>query len=178
MPRTPVFADLFDAHFGWVWSTLRRFGVSEGDAPDVAQEVFVIVHSLLGDYDPARPMRPWLFGIAHRVAGRWRALARHRRELPMDRPFDAPDPSAAADEALEACEARDLVLRALDTIEPPRRAVLMMNLLEEQPMPEVAQALGIPVNTAYSRLRLAREDFAKAVHRLQLTSFHCVPSLR
>lgn len=167
MPRAPELSVVFDAHFGWVWNTLRRLGVSEGDAPDLAQEVFVIVHSLLGDYDPERPIRPWLFGIAYRVACRWRALARHRRELPIDAPFDAPDPRPSADEALEQHEARALVLRALDTIDLPRRAVLVMNVLDEQPMPEVAEALGIPVNTAYSRLRLARADFAKAVHRLR-----------
>lgn len=163
----PVFAEIFDAHFGYVWNTLRRLGVSEADARDQAQEVFVVVHSLLGDYDPARPIRPWLFGISYRVACRWRALARHRRELAMDTPPDAVDPAPAADEALAAHEARDLVLRALDTIDLDRRAVLVMNLLDEQPMPEVAEALGIPVNTAYSRLRLAREDFEKAVKRLR-----------
>ena len=135
--------------------------MSEADAQDQAQEVFVVVSSLLGDYDPLRPIRPWLFGIAYRVACRWRALARHRRELAMDAPPDAPDPRPAADEELAAHEARDLVLRALETIDLDRRAVLVMNLLDEQPMPEVAEALGIPLNTAYSRLRLAREDFRR-----------------
>ena len=85
----------------------------------------------------------------------------------MDAPPDAADPRPTADEELAAHEARDLVLRALDTIDLDRRAVLVMNLLDEQPMPEVAEALGIPVNTAYSRLRLAREDFEKAVKRLR-----------
>ncbi len=167
MVAPPAFAEVFDAHFGYVWNTLRRLGVGEADAQDQAQEVFVVVSSLLGDYDPSRPIRPWLFGIAYRVACRWRALARHRRELAMDSPPDAPDPRPAADEELAAHQARDLVLRALDTIDLDRRAVLVMNLLDEQPMPEVAEALGIPVNTAYSRLRLAREDFQKAVKRLR-----------
>jgi len=163
----PAFEEVFDAHFGYVWNTLRRLGVGEADAQDQAQEVFVVVSSLLGDYDPARPLRPWLFGIAYRIACRFRALARHRRELAMDAPPDAADPRPAADEELAAHEARDLVLRALDTLDLDRRAVLVMNLLDEQPIPEVAGALGISVNTAYSRLRLAREDFEKAVKRLR-----------
>ena len=167
--RGPAFAEVFDAQFGYVWNTLRRLGVKEADAQDQAQEVFVVVHSLLGDYDPARPLRPWLFGIAYRIACRWRSLARHRRELAMDAPPDAPDSRPPADEALASYQARDVVLRALDTIELDRRAVLVMNLLDERPMPEVAEALGIPVNTAYSRLRLARADFKKAVMRLRGT---------
>ena len=163
----PSFAEIFDAHFGYVWNTLRRLGVRESEAQDQTQEVFVVVSSLLGDYDPARPIRPWLFGIAYRVAARWRALARHRREVAMDAPPDPADPRPAADDALAAHEARELVLRALDTMDLERRAVFVMNLLDEQPMPAVAEALGIPLNTAYSRLRLAREDFETAVKRLR-----------
>ena len=77
----PRFVNVFDSHFGLVSKTLERFGVSEADTPDVTQEVFVVVHAHLASYDATRPLRPWLFGIAYRIASRWRALARHRREL-------------------------------------------------------------------------------------------------
>jgi len=163
----PRFVDVFDSHFAWVWSTLQRFGVSEAEAPDIAQEVFVVVHAQLANYDATRPMRPWLFGIAYRIATRWRALARHRRELSTEDLGEIPDGRPAADEALERDEVRALVRRALATLSPTRRAVLTMNVLDEQAMPDVAEQLGIPVNTAYSRLRRAREDLAKAVYRLQ-----------
>jgi RNA polymerase sigma-70 factor (ECF subfamily) len=166
--ETPSFDAVFQSELGYVWSTLRRLGVREADAQDQAQEVFVVVHQILGDYDPSRPLRPWLFGIAYRVACRYRALARHRREVGA--PDDAPepvDPGPGADAALEASQARDLVLRALDGIELGRRAVFVMNVIDERPMPEVAEALQIPLNTAYSRLRLAREDFEQAVKRLR-----------
>jgi RNA polymerase sigma-70 factor (ECF subfamily) len=166
-PLRPTFEAVFQAELPYVWNTLRRLGVRDADAQDQAQEVFVVVHQLLSDYDPARPMRPWLFGIAYRVACRYRALARHRRELGDDAAPEPADPAPGADEAIAAAEARDLVIRALDAIDLGRRAVFVMNVIDERPMPEVAETLGIPLNTAYSRLRLAREEFERAVKRLR-----------
>jgi RNA polymerase sigma-70 factor (ECF subfamily) len=64
-------------------------------------------------------------------------------------------------------EDRKLVLAALDAIEMDRRAVFVLYEIDEVPMEEVARSLGIPVNTGYSRLRLARAEFAAAVKRLR-----------
>jgi RNA polymerase sigma-70 factor (ECF subfamily) len=61
-----------------------------------------------------------------------------------------------------------LARSALETLELGRRAVFILHALDECPMPEVARALGLPLNTAYSRLRLARADLALAVRRLRL----------
>jgi RNA polymerase sigma-70 factor (ECF subfamily) len=164
--EAPSFRNLFDTEFSYVWNTLRRLGVHESDVLDQAQEVFLIVHSLLPDYDASRPVRPWLFAIAYRIACRYRSLARHKREVHGDTPYEPIDPAIAADEKLEMDEARALMLQAIQGIDLPRRAVFILSELEEQPMADIAAALQIPVNTAYSRLRLAREDFEKAASRL------------
>src|SRR6266436_7218306 len=164
--EVPSFRHLFDTEFSYVWNTLRRLGVHEPDVLDQAQEVFLIVHSLLPDYDASRPVRPWLFAIAYRIACRYRALARHRREVRGDAPDEPIDPAPAADKKMEVDEARELILEAIQGIDLPRRAVFILSELEEQPMADIAAALQIPVNTAYSRLRLAREDFEKAANRL------------
>ena len=87
----------------------------------------------------------------------------------MVRPDDIPeeiDPAPLGDEKIEAEEARALMLEAIQAIDLPRRGVFILAELEEQPMPEIAAALQIPLNTAYSRLRLAREEFEKAATRL------------
>jgi RNA polymerase sigma-70 factor (ECF subfamily) len=149
-----------------VWNTLRRLGVREADVLDQTQEVFLIVHSLLPDYDASRPVRPWLFAIAYRIACRYRALARHRLEIPEEPEHEQMDPRPSADQELESGQARELMLEAIQAIELSRRAVFIMSEIEEQPMAEIAAALQIPVNTAYSRLRLARDDFEKAAARL------------
>lgn len=154
---------------GYVTSTLRRLGVREAEVLDQAQEVFLVVHARLADYDPTRPLKPWLFGIAYHHACRFRALARHRRELLDDGAGAdvAADPGAGPDAALEASRRRALVLEALEGVEMSRRAVFLLMDLDGERAPEVSLALGLPLNTVYSRLRLARADFAAAVKRIE-----------
>jgi RNA polymerase sigma-70 factor (ECF subfamily) len=171
-PEVPSFRAVFDAEFSYVWNALRRLGVREADLLDQCQEVFLVVHNLLADYDPTRPIRPWLFAIAYRVASRYRSLARHKREVLGDEPREPVDAAPRPDEKLEGAEARALMLEAIDGIELGRRAVFILSEIEERPMPEIAEALQIPVNTAYSRLRLAREDFAAAVQRIRARTAH------
>jgi RNA polymerase sigma-70 factor (ECF subfamily) len=83
----------------------------------------------------------------------------------MDLVNDRPD--LAADAALVDAANRTLVSQALDAIDLDRRAIVVLHDIDEVPVTEIATALGIPVNTAYSRLRLGREDFAGAVKRLR-----------
>jgi RNA polymerase sigma-70 factor, ECF subfamily len=162
------FRAVYHAQLTHVWHTLRRFGVHERDLEDVCHDVFVAFYRCRAEYDPSRPLRPWLSGIAFRVASDYRRRAQHRREQPTAED-DAPLPLSKeppADEKLATRERQGLVLAALQLLDEPRRAVLIMHDLDEQAMPEIAAALGIPLNTAYSRLRLARVDFAAACKRL------------
>lgn len=163
-PRAPSFREVFDGEVRFVYNSLRRLGIRPADLPDVTQEVFATVAGLLPDYDPARPLRPWLFGIAYRVGLRYAGVSHRKREVPSEIP-DAPDSSPGADVALERREARDVARAALETIEPNKRAVLILSHMEGLSAPEIAEALQIPVNTAYSRLNRARQEFAEAVRR-------------
>jgi RNA polymerase sigma-70 factor (ECF subfamily) len=173
-PRAPVqeertppdFPALFAAHFDYVWYALRRLGVREADLEDVTHDVFVAVFRKLDQYDAERPLRPWLFGFAFRYASDYRDLARHRFEVTADAPERQDERPDALEHALKN-EALAIAQRALDTLELDRRAVFILHELDECPMPEVSRALGIPLNTAYSRLRLARADLARAVRRLR-----------
>ena len=72
------FRTIFEQELSYVWHTLRRLGVRGDDVRDQAQEVFMIVHRLLPEFDRTRPLRPWLFGIAFRVASAYRDKARYR----------------------------------------------------------------------------------------------------
>lgn len=160
IPPDGEFRRLFDAEFGWVCRTLRRLGVSVGDLEDVAQELFVTVHRNFADYDPQRPLKPWLFSFALRFASNYRRLARTRGHDGDEKLARLPsgDPNA---------EARDLVLRALATLEFAPRSLVVMHDLEGFDAPEIASQLGIPLNTVYSRLRVARAAFRDAIQRLQ-----------
>lgn len=127
---------------------------------DVAQELFITVYHRRKAYDPSRPLRPWLLSFALRFAANYRRLARHRDTDSRGTLAVKPSSSDAA------TEARDLVLRALETLDFDRRVALVMHDLEGCGASEIAAAVGVPVNTVYSRLRLARASFRSAVDKL------------
>jgi RNA polymerase sigma-70 factor (ECF subfamily) len=158
----PDFRAAYQANFSYVYNSLRRLGVRDADLEDLAHDVFVAFYRGLSAYDPARPLRPWLFGIAFRIASDYRRRAAHRLEISKET-HDLPDSTPSADAHVAASEARRAVLAALSTLDLDRRAVFVLHDLDGQPMPEIARALAVPLNTAYSRLRLAREQFAAAV---------------
>ena len=162
--EAPNFRDVFDREAGYVWNTLRRLGVRHDDLKDQSQEVFLTVHHLLPDFDIGRPMRPWLFAIAYRIAARYRVRSARQ---PSAASTDQVDLGRRPDEELADKEAQALVLEAMEAIEFTRRPVFLLAEIDQVPIPEIAHALSIPLNTAYSRLRIAREEFASASRALQ-----------
>jgi RNA polymerase sigma-70 factor (ECF subfamily) len=156
--------EAFQSEFDYLCRTLRRLGVPVEDVEDEAHEVFLVLHRKWGEYDSARPLRPYLFGIAFRiVAGRKRRARRDASGYLEGLAGGALQP----DEALDAAQARELVLRALDRVPFSRRAVLVMHDIDEIPMRSIAETLALPLFTGYSRLRKARKDFEAAVKMLQ-----------
>lgn len=160
------FDALFEREFSYVCRSLRRLGVKESDIDDLAQEVFLNVHRHLPEYDAERPLKPWLFSFAYGAAANYRRLARHRVER-----HESDDAFASSndgpEQALENARARDLVLRILSSLDGDRAAVFVMHELDGFAAPDIAEALKIPLNTVYSRLRVAREEFAAAARRVQ-----------
>lgn len=157
-PAEPVldFERVYDEHVSYVWQSLRRLGVPSRDVEDVVQDTFVIVHRKLVEFDSTRHIRPWLFGIAYRTA-----LAYRRRAVQREVPTESPACSVVSDDVEEEIAARDRAYRFLQKIPPGRRAVLIMHELDEMTAQEIADALSIPLNTVYSRLRVARQEFGE-----------------
>lgn len=167
-PPPPDFAAVYRAHFNFVWRTLGRMGVRDAELEDAAQEAFMVVHRRLDSYDPNRPLRPWLAGIAVRVALAERRRARHRRETLSEQPAAGrPHGDPTPDGLLAQRQRAGRVRAALGALIPEQRAVFVMVEMEEIACPEIAEALGISVNTVYSRLRLARRAFAAEIRRLR-----------
>ena len=161
------FRRLFDMHFDYVWRSLRRLGVPARDLEDLTHDVFLRVYGQLHRYDSTRPLRPWLFAFVFRMASDYRRLSRNQREL-LDADVDVADPDASPVDRLVRAEALSVGQAALECLDIERRAVFILHELDGSPIPEVAAALAIPVNTAYSRLRSARDQFDSAVRRLRL----------
>jgi RNA polymerase sigma-70 factor (ECF subfamily) len=159
-------ASVFAREADYVHTSLRRLGVHPNNLEDAVHDVFSAVHRHQGTYDPARSLRAWLYGFSVRVASNHRRTTRRRRETDPP-PVEPADDRPSAETMLESNARRSLLLRALDTLKEERRDVLVLHDLDGIPMPELARSLALPLNTAYSRLRLAREDIAAAVRRLQ-----------
>ena len=161
-----AFRTFFDAEFRYVWNSLRYLGIRDSDVQDVGQEVFLTVHRRMAAGEVPQSPRSWLFAICYHAACNYRRLARHQREVLSDALPERPDPSTDAEAHVASKQALARLVQALELLDIDRRAVLVLHDMDEVPIPEVAEALGIPVNTAYSRLRLAREDFLVAARKL------------
>jgi RNA polymerase sigma-70 factor (ECF subfamily) len=151
-----IFNAIYDREFDYVWRNVGRMGVPQAEIPDAVHEVFLVLHRRWNEIDHSRPMRPWLFGVARRVASDLRAK---RREVPTDL-----EPPAVEDPLIAQ---RNLVWKALGTLDEDRRTVVILHDLEGHTGVEIAALLDIPANTVHSRLRLARADLLVAVRKLR-----------
>lgn len=152
-----TFEEVYRDHVGFVWRTLRRFGVAEAELEDAAHEVFLVVHRRLEEFDGAAAITTWLFAIARGIASnRRRGDARRiRRVEHAPEPAPAPDPDAH----LERRDAAAAVERFLDALPPDQRMVFELFEIEGLKAAEIAEALEANVNTIYTRLRAARQRF-------------------
>ena len=161
----PSFDDVYRDHFALVWRSARRLGVGEASLDDVVQEVFVIVHRRLPDFEGRSTLSTWLFGITLRVARDHRRRAERRSadgSVDLDSlRGEGPSPG----DALERAEAVRLLHAILDELPDERREIFVMAELEQMPMSDIAETLGLNVNTGYARLRAARQAFEAALAR-------------
>jgi len=168
MPAPPTLEEVYEQHFHFVWRSLRRLGVREADVPDAAQDVFIVVHRKLPEFEHRAKITTWLFGIAMRVARDRRKLAHVRRSV-LDDELVARHADERADVAEEAerRQAAALLEEILNGMPLEQRAVFTLFELDGQTGDDIAVLLDIPLGTVYSRLRVAREAFRRAVARFQ-----------
>ena len=159
----PTVEELYDAHAERVWRTLRALGVDPSRIDDAVQDVFLVVHRRLGEFEGRSSVATWLYGIARRVAAGYRRRGAGERHAELDE--RAPAPGESPREAAQRREAARLVLAILDELDDDKREVFALCELEQLTAPAVAELLGIPLNTVYSRLRGARQRFEAALAR-------------
>lgn len=158
------FDTLYEAHFEFVWRSLVRLGVPAEHAEDAAQDVFVVVHRRLADFEGRSSARTWLYGITRRVAADHRKRARRRRAEPRAEVViegESPSPH----QALERAEGARILDELLEQLDDTKREVFILTELEEMTAPEIAYALDVNVSTVYSRIAAARDAFNRAVAR-------------
>lgn len=159
-------AALVRSHYRFVWRLLRRLGVGEGDADDAAQQVFIAASARLASIELTRE-RAFLYGVAINVGARARRSHSRRREEPLEAVGEPLAGGPDAERLIELRQARALLDRLLDEMPDDLRLVFVLFELEELSTPEIAELCGIPLGTAASRLRRAREDFEQRVARAE-----------
>jgi RNA polymerase sigma-70 factor (ECF subfamily) len=163
--RHDAFAAVYRAHHEFVWSTLRHLGVDLDRIDDALQDTFLVVYRRLGEFAGRSSLRTWIFEVARRVAARYRRVA--AREAP--RRCELPELPVAPrlEEEIARAEAAEILREFLERLDPDKSVVFMMAELEQLRAPEIAEALGVNLNTVYARLRAARQQLDRLVHRLQ-----------
>ena len=157
-------AGLLKHYYAAVWRVVRRLGVPDASAEDVAQQVFVVASSKLEQIE-LHAERAFLLGTAARLA------ANHRRSAPVRYEAAEEDIGArasgapGADELLDAKRLRKVLDDVLEELPDDLRTVFVLFEVEELAVADIASALAIPHGTAASRLRRAREAFAAAARR-------------
>lgn len=155
-----AFDELYDRFAPFVWRTLRGFGVARDDLDDAVQDVFVIVHQRLGEFEGRSSLRTWICSITLGVARN-----AYRKTRRRDSALGTLPPAAPTEAAAGRLEAIDLVNTVLAELDEDQRLVFILAELERLTAPEISETLKVNVNTVYSRLRLARAAFDAALAR-------------
>jgi RNA polymerase sigma-70 factor (ECF subfamily) len=164
---TLTFQEVYSAHFPFVWRSVRRLGIPAGAVEDAVQEVFVVVHRKLSEFEGRSSVKTWLFGIVLRVVrDQRRTLRRKGTPLQQEDPETVGDERVPGpDERAAKAEAVRMLHALLDELDDEKREVFVLAELEQMSVPEIAEALSVNLNTVYSRLRVARQQFEEAVAR-------------
>ena len=164
----PTLQAIYKEYFDFVWSSARHLGASGDAIDDVVQDVFIVIHAKLATLQRPEALRSWIYGIVRRTVSDYRRSRRTRdaagvrlgAELKSSRPSQ-PSPLDMAERSAEL----ELLESVLSELDETKREVFVMVEVLEMTVPEVVQALEMPLNTAYSRLRLARQSFEEALAR-------------
>jgi RNA polymerase sigma-70 factor (ECF subfamily) len=164
----PSLQTIYKEYFDFVWSSARHLGAMGDAIDDVVQDVFIVIHHKLATLQRPEALRSWIYGIVRRTVSDYRRSRRTRdaagarlgAEFKSSRPSQ-PSPLEMAERNAEL----ELLESVLSELDETKREVFVMVEVLEMTVPEVVQALEIPLNTAYSRLRLARQSFEEALAR-------------
>lgn len=163
----PSFRSIYDDYFDFVWTSTRRLGVPVDAVDDVVQEVFVVISARLSTIEQPASLRSWIYGVVRRTVSTYHRGRRVRGGSESHDPWEdgaSPMQPSPLDLTVLSDEIR-LLWHLLGGLGPLKREVFVLAELEEMTMPEIAEAVGIPLNTAYSRLRVARQEFNEALAR-------------
>jgi RNA polymerase sigma-70 factor, ECF subfamily len=164
----PTLQVIYKEYLDFVWSSARHLGATTDAIDDVVQDVFIVIHAKLATLQRPEALRSWIYGIVRRTVSDYRRSRRTRdaagARLGAELKSTRPSPPSPLDRVQWNAEL-GILQSILAELDEPKREVFVMVEVLEMTVPEVVQALEIPLNTAYSRLRLARQSFEEVLAR-------------
>jgi RNA polymerase sigma-70 factor (ECF subfamily) len=162
----PTFAEVYAAHFDFVWRTAANRGVPRAALDDVAQEVFIVVDRKLNEFEGRSSLRTWVAGIVRWVVADY---LRKRGNRPAGDETLEREPASAAvsGERFEQSAALEVLDALLAKMTEDQREVFVLHEIEELSGVEIAEITGANENTVWTRLRAARRIFQEGVTRQQ-----------
>jgi RNA polymerase sigma-70 factor (ECF subfamily) len=160
-----VFREVYDTYFAFVWRAVANRGVPHSAMDDVVQEVFLVVHRKLDEFEGRSTLRTWLGGIVRRVVADHMKKRGNRatgQEAVEDHPFESTEDPAAE---LERRTAAALVASLLEKLSAVQREVFVLYELQQLTMREIAELTHTNENTVQTRLKAARAAFQRTLER-------------
>jgi RNA polymerase sigma-70 factor, ECF subfamily len=163
---------VYEENLKFVWRAARRLGIDSGDTDDVVQEVFLVAYRKLPEFEGRAQVKTWLLKILVLVV---RHYFRTQKRKPGHRPSALLDDldtlrdnhARGPAEAVERHDALRILDRLLARMDSEKREVFVLAEIEQLSSVEIAQVLGANINTVYSRLRAARQEFEQALRRFR-----------
>jgi RNA polymerase sigma-70 factor, ECF subfamily len=168
------FEQVYDDFFDFVYRNARRLGVPPSAADDVVQEVFVVLHRRLPEYDGRATLQSWVYAIlANTVRDHRRGFRRKQALLQAVEQVDQVAPesiSASPEQRAQLKQDLTLLMRLLLELPEAQRELIVLADLEQMSVPEICECVGGNSNTVYSRLRVAREHLKAKLARHLLSA--------
>lgn len=164
--------ELYDAHFDFVYRVARRLGTPAGEAEDVAHDVFMIVHKKLDAFEGGS-LNSWLYRITANVVSDRHRKRRVRRAFAALKVWVGAVEPETPERTAERASANRAVEQVLERMAPKKREVFALFEIEGLSGDEIAERVGCPVNTVWTRLHHARKDFLKTAKRLGVLDEVC-----
>jgi RNA polymerase sigma-70 factor, ECF subfamily len=165
-----AFQHLMERYLATVYNHLYRMTHNHELSEEMAQEAFVKAYRNLGSFDGARSFKPWILRIASNAA--ISALRKQSNVVSLDameesghayepaaRTFDEPD------DQLDRKLTSQALVTAMQTLDEKYRAALLLRYQNDLSYEEVADTLGLPLNTIRTRLRRGLEKLREILHK-------------
>jgi len=165
--RTPGFAEIYQSYFGFVWSITRYLGVEQAELDDIVQDIFITIHGRLSTLERPESLRSWIYSICRRTVSAYYRTKRRKLINTGTACMEAELDWATPQYITEQSEQVQLMWSLLEKLDVRKREIFVLVELEEMTAPEVAAAIGIPLNTVYSRARAARQELEEILQRHQ-----------